>query len=673
MSSAEHGKESRLTEEAADWQARLRSGSVPEVEQVRCRAWLSGDPGRRREFDALSSLWDKLEGVAQSPEVLAERRRIARAGRAGRTSRRAMAGWALAAGVAGVAGFLSWQRMAPSTEYATGVGEQSAVQLADGSVITLNTSSRVSVRLSGGQRRVEILRGQANFEVAKDPSRPFIVRAGNGEVRALGTAFDVYERGEDTVVTLEFGSQSFPTSEVRENKGTLARMGLFSYSAFTTLRYGVPALDVALKWRRLPSVRNASYVTDPLTPFAGAASYSVFDLSAGWSPNGVARLTLGIDNLFDRGVLTCPTGGGSAGEGLVYDRDVQTAPTTHLSRATDLDAAGDHDGAINELALGTGRRDLRCTRELGLRLLTGDRAPFLPTEGLRFLGEACDGGLGEAAARAAGILALGVRVPANWPLALAWLCRSAAAGWEPAQRQMLALCDDRALAADARSAPRVDWRSLAAAVRLEAWRHAPRLDVKSAEPGVCAVPAFIRPEVCELLISMATGRLVPARVYDPVRREDIVAAHRNNTIATFDVPTVELVHALLQARMSAACGVSERMMEAPSVLHYAPGEQIQNHYDFVDPKSTDDYAGEIARNGQRIITFLVYLNDDYDGGETAFPGLGLVHKGHRGEGLYFVNALPDLSPDMRALHAGRPTTRGEKWIVTQFVRSRPTR
>jgi prolyl 4-hydroxylase len=348
-------------------------------------------------------------------------------------------------------------------------------------------------------------------------------------------------------------------------------------------------------------------------------------------------------------------------------------PTPHLTRAAALDAAGNYDGAINELALGTRKGDVHCTRQLGLRLLTGDRSPLLPTEGLRFLGEACDGGLPESAARAAGILALGVQVAPNWPLALAWLCRSADAGWEPARRQLLALCDDRELAARFASSAQMDWSSLTAAVKLDDWRRAPLADVKCAEPRVAAFSGFVRSEICDVLISMATGRLEPARVYDPVNREDIVAAHRNNTVATFDIGSVELVHALLQSRMSAACGVPERMMEGPTVLHYSPGEEIQNHYDFVDPKSTRDYAGEIARNGQRVITFLVYLNDEYDGGETAFPDLGIVHKGRRGDALYFVNVLPDLSPDMRALHAGRPTTRGEKWIVTQFVRSRPTR
>jgi hypothetical protein len=258
-------------------------------------------------------------------------------------------------------------------------------------------------------------------------------------------------------------------------------------------------------------------------------------------------------------------------------------------------------------------------------------------------------------------------------VALAWLCRSAAGGWEPARQQLLALCEDRKLAADVAASSHTDWRTIAAAVRLEDWRRAPPPDVKNAEPRVCAHPGFVTREICEVLIALATGRLEPARVYDVVSREDIVVAHRSNTVASFNVSSVEFVHALLQARMAAACGVSERMMEGPTVLHYAPGEQIQNHFDFVDPQSTNDYRGEIARNGQRIITFLVYLNDGYEGGETAFPKLNVVHKGRCGEALYFVNALPDLSPDLRMLHAGCPTTRGEKWIVTQFIRSRPTR
>jgi hypothetical protein len=175
------------------------------------------------------------------------------------------------------------------------------------------------------------------------------------------------------------------------------------------------------------------------------------------------------------------------------------------------------------------------------------------------------------------------------------------------------------------------------------------------------------------LIRYAAGRLEPAGVYDPNSRRDVVHAHRSNTLARFGLETVELLHVLLQARMSAACGVPLHHFEAPTQLHYAVGEQIADHFDFVDPRVAQDYAGEIARNGQRIVTFIVYLNEGYEGGETSFRKLGISHRGSLGEGIYFVNALADLSPDMRMVHAGEPITAGEKWIVTQFIRSKPTR
>jgi hypothetical protein len=344
-----------------------------------------------------------------------------------------------------------------------------------------------------------------------------------------------------------------------------------------------------------------------------------------------------------------------------------------LARAARWDAAGNHEEAINELARGTGAGDVHCARLLGLRLLIGDRAPLLPDAGLRFLGEACDGGLPEAAARAAGILALGVRMAPDWPQALAWLVRAANAGWPPARRQLLALCEDRVLAAGAAARDVTDWNTIAAAVRLEEWRRSPAPRILSDEPRISVFPGFLRAEACDFLVSLAVGRLEPARVYSAARREETVDAHRTNTLATFHVDTVEVMHALVQARMAAACGISERFMEPPSVLHYSPGQQIHDHYDFVDPASTSDYAGEIARNGQRIITFIIYLNDDYDGGETDFPRLAVRHRGSRGEGIYFTNARVDLTPEHRMLHAGRPPARGEKWIVTQFVRSKPMR
>jgi len=73
--------------------------------------------------------------------------------------------------------------------------------------------------------------------------------------------------------------------------------------------------------------------------------------------------------------------------------------------------------------------------------------------------------------------------------------------------------------------------------------------------------------------------------------------------------------------------------------------------------------------GQRIVTFLVYLNDDYVGGQTQFPRLDISHQGSTGEGFFFVNALADGSPDVRSLHAGRAPLSGQKWIISQFIKN----
>jgi prolyl 4-hydroxylase len=144
---------------------------------------------------------------------------------------------------------------------------------------------------------------------------------------------------------------------------------------------------------------------------------------------------------------------------------------------------------------------------------------------------------------------------------------------------------------------------------------------------------------------------------------------RTNTAAAFNMLETDFVCVLVQLRMAACLGIPFRQFEPITVLHYDEGEEITDHFDFVDP-NLPTYAQEIAERGQRVVTFLVYLNDDYGCGETAFPRLGISHKGRLGEGLFFVNALADGSADVRTLHAGRSPVKGEKWIISQFVRDR---
>lgn len=341
--------------------------------------------------------------------------------------------------------------------------------------------------------------------------------------------------------------------------------------------------------------------------------------------------------------------------------------SAELTLAEQHDAAGRHHEAIDALARGTSAGDLACMRQLGKRLLAGDRAPPLAAEGARFLLDAANRGDPEAAARIAALTALGLYLKPNLRDALRWLTVAAERGWQLAQGQLHALAG---VAASTGTPAAEHWSRLAAGIELAQWQTSAPARELSSDPYIQALDAFISPPVCDWLIARARGRLTRALVYDPVNRQDFASQTRTNSVANFGLAEVELLDVLLQVRMSFACRIPMNHMEAPAVLNYQPGEEATDHYDFVDPK-TPDYAAELARNGQRLLTFLVYLNEDYDSGETHFPTLGITHKGRRGGALFFVNALRDMQPDLRMLHAGRSPVGGEKWIVSQFIRNRP--
>lgn len=308
-------------------------------------------------------------------------------------------------------------------------------------------------------------------------------------------------------------------------------------------------------------------------------------------------------------------------------------------------------------------------RQLGKRLLTGYRAPPLPAEGARFLHDAARQGDAEAAARMAALTALGLYFTPGWNDALRWLVVAADRNWQPARAQLTALAGS-ATSHAAQNAGGDYWGRLASHIDSSGWQSDPPGRELSADPQIRAFDCLVSPQICDWIMERASGRLTRALVYDSVNNRDIVGQTRTNRVANFSLADVEFLDVLVQVRMSLASRIPMNHMEAPAVLHYAVGEESTDHYDFVSP-TTPNYADEITRNGQRIATFLIYLNDDYDDGATDFPTLGICHKGRRGQGLLFINALPDLQPDMRMLHAGRPPTRGEKWIVSQFIRSRP--
>lgn len=206
---------------AAQWCDALREeGDDPEL----CRAferWYAADPEHAAAFDRIDGAYRMALSVGGSRqmsefenEVLTE---VSQRDR--RRTRRYILGSAMAAGLVAVVltGFAatggSWQELqylrdralhalAGETLYRTAIGERLAVVLEDGSELTLNTNSRVVVDYDDTTRHVVLARGQALFEVAKNPDRPFVVAAGDRKVTALGTAFDVRLSGKRLEVTL---------------------------------------------------------------------------------------------------------------------------------------------------------------------------------------------------------------------------------------------------------------------------------------------------------------------------------------------------------------------------------------------------------------------------------------------------------------------------------------
>lgn len=356
-----------------------------------------------------------------------------------------------------------------------------------------------------------------------------------------------------------------------------------------------------------------------------------------------------------------------------------------VAAAHALDAAGRHQEALNTLARATKDGDVAAMSELGHRLLVGRHAPMMPADAIRLIRDAAGRREPSALLRMAALTAGGAFVQQDWKAAFAYLAEAAEAGSPLARGQLEALATATPGAAEgivdtpspstaggAASASTSSWRQRSEAIDIAAWLHPPSGENLVPDGRVVRFERLAPDAVCAWLIERSRSRLERARVYDSVNSRETTNETRSNSSASFDLASVDVVQFLLQARMAAACHVPWTHMEAPTILHYAQGEEIRNHFDFVDPNAPN-YAQLLREQGQRTITFLVYLNEDYQAGETDFPELGLSHRGHRGSALYFRNSHPDGKPDFRMVHAGRPPMCGEKWIVSQFVRSVPLR
>jgi transmembrane sensor len=192
-----------VREQAIAWLARLRSGAT-DVDHAEFEDWYIADPRHAEAYEAILETWDQTALAAQTPAA-----RHRQTGR--RHSGAKVAGVAAAVLLLLLAGSLAltrypWRDPAPETLLASRVGQIRTIVLDDGSRVTLDTDSIVHVKVDDDQRRLELQRGRARFEVAHDGRRPFIVTAGASEVVAHGTVFDIDLRQPRVLVSLLQGS-----------------------------------------------------------------------------------------------------------------------------------------------------------------------------------------------------------------------------------------------------------------------------------------------------------------------------------------------------------------------------------------------------------------------------------------------------------------------------------
>lgn len=270
--------------------------------------------------------------------------------------------------------------------------------------------------------------------------------------------------------------------------------------------------------------------------------------------------------------------------------------------------------------------------------------------------EAAKSGNAHALTQLAHVQAMGVYTARNFDAALENLTRAAAVDWPDAKRELQVLA----------RMTRGPWQQLKGAVNAEKLRRPPTRNAVLEQPRVRVFEGFATEAECDWLIERGRGFLGPAHVYEDSGTELKSNAGRSNSEAGYDLQSADLVLSIIHDRIARASGVPTLNFEVGKLLNYKPGQTFARHSDFLQP-GMQEY---IEAFGQRVATFLVYLSDDYDGGETEFTEVNFKFKARKGDALMFLNVDANGDPDPMSMHAGLPPTRGEKWVLSQWLRGK---
>jgi prolyl 4-hydroxylase len=311
-----------------------------------------------------------------------------------------------------------------------------------------------------------------------------------------------------------------------------------------------------------------------------------------------------------------------------------------MARVEALVAARRFLEAAQLLSGAAGHGDAAALHMLAMWCITGDiLTRDLPLARM-LMAQAGEAGSREALLLSATFEANGLGGAADWPKAMALLTRLAPSF--PQVRHQIRLIEamDLTPAGDPRKP-------------MEA-------DQLSASPEVYALRGFMGREECTYLLQAAEPLFRPSVVVDPRSGRMIAHPVRVSEAAVFGVTQEDPVIAAINRRIAAASATAAPQGEPLQILRYRPGGEYKAHMDALP-----------AEPNQRIYTMLVYLADDYDGGETHFLRTGLSYRGRPGDALLFRNVTAAGAADPMTQHSGLPVTRGVKLLASRWIRARP--
>jgi len=181
------------------------------------------------------------------------------------------------------------------------------------------------------------------------------------------------------------------------------------------------------------------------------------------------------------------------------------------------------------------------------------------------------------------------------------------------------------------------------------------------DPPVRIVPKLFSAAECRYLMLLGAPWLRTAMIIDDITGEGRIDPKRDAQTSDFPPLAEDLVVQSINRAIATATGTRPEWGEPLNILRYGPGQQYRPHFDAGGGERPEDF---------RHWTALIWLNEDYAGGETHFPELKLKVRGGVGDLLMFRNVDLEGRADPRLLHAGLPVTDGIKWMASRWIRSR---